>query len=282
MARRSGYYSDSTSSVQNAIKSLAANIRFATVDNPAKSIVVTSALPGEGKSTISKALGEVLAANGQRVIVVECDTRRRSMSGLLGIHPKAGIYAVIAGTVPLAEAIARTSTPGLYFLDAEPHIPGAIDLFATKQFKRLMEQLRNNFDAVIYDTPPLTAFIDAAVLGSSADATVLVVRRNYSRRSEIAAAVDQLKISGANIAGFVLNHCEAERSEYYYNYYNKDGKKVRSSKGRSSSPLPSFLQGGGASAPSAGGAAVPAPTVQAPDDEVDAYGSHVARKPPAI
>lgn len=215
--------------LQNAVKTLATNIRFASVDNPVRSIAVTSSVPNEGKTTIATNLAQALASGGKSVLLMECDMRRRSLGNTLGVHAQNGIYAVLSDQVTLEEATVRTEIRNVWFLDAEPHIPNPVDILGSRRFQSFLRSLRSEYDYVILDTPPLTAFIDAAVTASIADGTLLVVRRNFVRRDEVLSAYDQLKKAEANVLGTVLNFCEDRKSEYYYEYYNKEGKKIRKS-----------------------------------------------------
>ena len=171
--------------VQNAAKTLAANIRFASVDNPVSSIVVTSSIPGEGKTFVAIELAKALAASGKRVLIMECDMRKRSLAARLGRHGLHGIYDVLSGEADITEAVTPTGTENLWFLDAEPNIPNPTDIVSSKRFRGLLQGLRREFGYVVMDTPPLGAFVDAAVLGSVADATVLVVRQNFVRRDDM-------------------------------------------------------------------------------------------------
>lgn len=211
--------------MQNAVKTLATNIRFASVDNPVHSIVVTSSITNEGKSTIAVALSEALASGGKSVLLVECDMRRRSIAGMLGLHAQNGLYAVLSAQVELEEAVVRTSMRGVSFLDAEPHIPNPVDILGSRRFHSFVESLKSSYDYVVFDTPPLSAFVDAAVIGSVVDGALLVVRRNFVKREAVVSSLEQLKKAGANVLGTVLNYCENERSDYYYEYYNKSGSK---------------------------------------------------------
>ena len=211
--------------MQNAVKTLATNIRFASVDNPVHSIVVTSSIPNEGKSTIAVALSEALASGGKSVLLVECDMRRRSIAGMLGLHAQNGLYAVLSAQVELEDAVVRTSMRGVSFLDAEPHIPNPVDILGSRRFHSFVESLKSSYDYVIFGTPPLSAFVDAAVIGSVVDGALLVVRRNFVKREAVVSSLEQLKKAGANVLGTVLNYCENERSDYYYEYYNKSGSK---------------------------------------------------------
>lgn len=234
MARKKKGSSDALV-VQNAAKTLVANIRFASVDTPVKSIVVTSSVPNEGKTTVSHNLAVAIASGGKRCLLVECDMRRRSMADVIGAHARYGIYAVLSGQVELADAVVSTGQTNLSFLASEPHIPNPADLLSSRRFRHLASELEKLYDYVIFDTPPVGTFVDAAVLASIADATVLVVRDHYTKRAEVVAAYEQLKKADANLIGVVLNGCESESSEYYYAYYNKDGKRVRKSEDHVSS-----------------------------------------------
>lgn len=222
MSRRSNRGTSDAVFLQNAIKTLAANIRFASVDNPIKTLVVTSSVPNEGKSTISVELARALAAGGKDVLLVEGDLRRRTLAGTLGVHPRNGIYGVLSGQVALDEAVVSVGgKPGLWLLDAEPHIPNPVDIFSSRRFHRFVDSLRRTYDYVIFDTPPLSTFVDAAVLGSVCDGTLLVVREDFVKREDLLAAYDQLRKAEANVIGTVLNCCDTRGGDYYYSYYDQ-------------------------------------------------------------
>lgn len=217
--------------VQNAAKTLLANIRFASVDRPVKSIVLTSSVPNEGKSTVAYNLAQAIASSGKRTLIVECDMRRRSLADMVGARARHGIYAVLSGQVELNEALVATSHRNLFFLDSEPHIPNPADILSSQRFRKLVAQMESDFDYVVIDTPPVGTFVDAAIIAALADATALVVRERFVKRAELQNAYDQLKKADANVIGVIMNMCEAESSEYYYAYYNKEGKRVRKSEG---------------------------------------------------
>ena len=217
--------------VQNAAKTLLANIRFASVDRPVKSIVLTSSVPNEGKSTVAYNLAQAIASSGKRTLIVECDMRRRSLADIVGARARHGIYAVLSGQVELDEALVATSHRNLFFLDSEPHIPNPADILSSQRFRKLVAQMESDFDYVVIDTPPVGTFVDAAIIAALADATALVVRERFVKRAELQNAYDQLKKADANVIGVIMNMCAAESSEYYYAYYNKEGKRVRKSEG---------------------------------------------------
>ena len=218
--------------VQNAVKTLVANIRFASVDNPIRVIGVTSSIPNEGKSTVSYALAQALANGGQTVLLIDCDLRRRFLANMVGVHAQAGIYGVLSGQVSIEDAAVRTHSNGLYFLDCEPHIPNPVDILSSRRFKDFLAQMRDKFTYVVVDTPPLTAFVDGAVISQNVDGMLLVVRQDQTKRDDVLAAYEQLQKADANVIGCVLNFADNEKSDYYYSYYNKEGKRVRKSKSK--------------------------------------------------
>lgn len=220
-------------SVVNSAKTLLANIRFMDVDSPVRTMALTSAVPNEGKTFVTANLASAIATSGKTVLVVECDMRRRSMSRALGTHPQYGIYSVMSGERTIQEAAVKTSTPNMYFLDAEPRIPNPSDLLNSNRFASFVDLARNNYDYVLFDTPPVGTFVDAAVLGTKVDAVFMVVREGYTRKAEIASAADQLKKSGCNLAGIIMNFCERSSNDYYYYYYYTHEDKR-------SSPMPSL------------------------------------------
>lgn len=221
--------------IQNAAKTLLANIRFASVDNPIRSLLMTSSVPNEGKSTVAVNLAQAAATSGMRVLLVECDMRRRMLANLIGVHAQSGIYAVLSGQVPLDQAVVATPTNGMYLLDSEPHIPNPADIVSSKRFKHLLATMEDAYDLVILDTPPVGTFVDAAVILALADGAALVVREKFTPRAEVQKAYEQLQKAGAHVIGAVMNFCEAESSEYYYEYYTKDGKRAK--KDASSAPV---------------------------------------------
>lgn len=218
--------------VQNAAKTLFANIRFMSPDNPVRSLVLTSSVPNEGKTRTSYELAKAIATSGKSVVLVDADMRRRSLAALIEVHPESGLYAVLSDEVPLRNAVVETQVPNLFFLDCEPGIPNPADVISSKRFLRLTYRLTEAYDYVIYDTPPLGAFVDSAILSTLVDGTILVVKPGTVKRSELADSYDQLQKAGANVLGICATFCETSSSDYYYAYYTKDGVKVDPSEGR--------------------------------------------------
>ena len=174
--------------VQNAAKTLLANIRFMSVDNPYKLISLTSSVPNEGKTFVTASLGQAIATSGKTCLVVECDMRRRSLANYLSLHPAHGLYSVLSGQQKLSDAVTATRQRGMYFLDAEPHIPNPPDLLNSRHFEELRDSILNSFDYVIFDTPPVATFVDAAVLSARVFLMKFVQTISSKRRVPISRA----------------------------------------------------------------------------------------------
>lgn len=208
-------------------ETLLANIRFASVDEPVKTIVITSTGVDEGKTTTAIALAMAMARSGKRTLIVDCDMRRRSVGRVLGMHANAGVYAVLSGRVPLKRAVTQTAQPNLYLLDCEPNVANPSDMLSTKRFAALMATLRNAFDYVVIDTPPLSLFVDAAVVSTLADGVALVVRQRRAKKRAVADALSQLDAANARVLGLVLTFAQKGDDDYYYYYYNEENKRIK-------------------------------------------------------
>ncbi len=208
--------------LQEAIKTLRTNISFASIDDPVKTIMVTSTKPSEGKSTIASALCVSLAEAGSATLLVENDLRRPRLANYFKIRCKQGLSDVLMGTATLNDAIVRTEFPNLFFLDVGRKIANPVDTLATKRYKAIVEAMQSSFRYVVIDTPPLAAFVDAAIISTLVDKTIYVIRAGRVDKKEVVEAVDQLRKANADILGVVLNGTARSSSHYdYYTYYDK-------------------------------------------------------------
>ena len=210
----------------NAVDTLYANVRFSDVDREVGLIAVTSAVPDEGKSTVSLALAGAMARSGKRTLLVECDMRRHTLAARLGARAGGGVFAVLSGQMRLSEAAWATEAPNLWFLDAEPGVPDPAGVLGSERFARMLASLKRQFDYVVMDTPPLLAFSDAAIVASRADAALIVVREGHAHRRELEQARAQLDQSGARVLGAVTNMCREDPLESYYRYAKGAGIEV--------------------------------------------------------
>lgn len=212
----------SSDSIRNAANTLLANIEFSGVDEPIRTIAITSSIPNEGKSTITLGLAAAAGQAGRKVLVMEGDLRRRSLRAAVNAHPQHGLHAVLTNSCTLEDAVAPTALRGVDFLDAEPGIPNPEELLSSKRYAALIAHARETYDLVIIDTPPVGAFADAAVVARLVDGAILVVRESFTDKRAAQLAMEQLKASGAHVLGVVMNFEEMASGSgygYYYGYY---------------------------------------------------------------
>ena len=214
-----------------AYRSLRTNLNYLTPPKPPRVIVVTSALPGDGKTTTAVNLAVTLAHQGQRVILIDAETRRGTVHDVFGIPPAPGFFDLMYGQASPGECIRRVAMEGGGTIDVLPlgSAPSVnpADLLQAQRLQPLFERLRQQYDYVLIDTPPLNLFTDAALIGSQADALLLVARSDRTEREELRFAVAQLRNVQVNLAGAVLNDVEFRRSSRYrlgYGYYYDYGK----------------------------------------------------------
>lgn len=207
--------------VSDSAQSLFANIRFSSVDHPIHTVVVTSSIPNEGKTFVAVNLARAMAGESRTCLLVEGDLRKRSIAATIGVHPRHGIYSVLSGRHTLEESAVPTAKAGLYFLDAEPQIPDPPDFLGSHHYGDFLAQAAKRFDYIVIDTPPVAAFVDAAVVAAHVDATFLVIRQNFTKRNIVQSSVEQLKTAGAHLKGVIMNACDMKdsASSDYYNYY---------------------------------------------------------------
>ena len=148
--------------------------------------------------------------------------RHRTLANMLGIHRAGGLYAVLSDQMSIDEAVIDTDQPNLFFLDAEPRIPNPADIIASRRFAKLVAALEEKYQYVIFDTPPVGTFVDAAEVAAITDGTIYVIRQDFAKRNEILAAFDQLNKAEVNVIGTVMNCCETSSHDYYYSYYGGD------------------------------------------------------------
>lgn len=215
------------SEIGNSFKTLLANIHFASIDEDLKSIAVVGTGIDEGKTMVSINLAVAIASSGKNVLIVEGDMRKRSLAKIFDIHPKFGIYSVLSGRCTPEQAIYQTKIKNLFFLDSEPNIPAPTDILSTKRFAKLLDNLHEKFNYIIFDTPPLSSFVDGAIISNLTDATLLVVRENKAKKKDIDSTLQQLQSAKANLLGTILTFSsDVTENNYYYAYYNKNKERI--------------------------------------------------------
>ena len=224
-----------------AYRTLRTNIQFSSVDKPVKTLLVTSSSPGEGKSTTAANLAVVLAQNGQRVILVDSDLRRPVLHKVFDVPNNAGLTTALLANDPaqISAQLQPTEVDNLAVLTCGPIPPNPSELLGSHRMAGLVETLAGLADIVIFDSPPVLAVTDAAVLARQVDGVLLVVDAGHTKEHGLAAAAGELEKTGGNVLGVALNRLDTRRgyNYYYYYYYSEeDGERKRSKDRRSQGP----------------------------------------------
>jgi succinoglycan biosynthesis transport protein ExoP len=217
------------SSFSESFRTIRSAIRMAGIDNAAKTVAISSALPGEGKTTTTLSLGRVSAMAGTRTVVVDCDLRRRLLTKALHDKSEAGLIEVLNGEVTLSDVLVKDAETDLALLPVKEMTFTPRDLFGSKAFDDLLERLGENFDLVILDTAPVLAVADTREIAAKADAVIVAARWKKSAVGVVRKAILELRNVKANIIGVVLNSVDLEAQArygydtqgYYYQSYRK-------------------------------------------------------------
>lgn len=220
------------SPISEAYRVLRTNIQFTTLDRPVKTLLVTSASPGEGKSTTVANLAVVMAQAGMKVVALDSDLRRPILHHLFNVSNREGLTNALLQERPALDGcLLETDVANLQVMPTGPLPPNPSELLGSQRMKNLLEELRDQADMVLLDSPPTLAVADAAVLANEVDGVVLVVDAGKTRRGAGQRAVDQLAQVGANLLGATLNKLTPRRGAgyyyYYYYYSSEDGRRKR-------------------------------------------------------
>lgn len=215
-------HEDPRSPRAEAFRQLRTNLQFLDVDTPHKAVVVTSSLPGEGKTTTLANLAIALAAAGQQVIVVEADLRRPKLADVLGLDRTIGLTSVLTGRIRVEHAIQHWSGGTIDVLASGPLPPNPSELLASQQMASLIDQLREHYGVVLLDTPPLLPVTDAAAVAPAADGVLLVCRYKQTRCAQVQSAVAALSAVSTTVLGTIFTmvpatgpHAYAQYTTYY-------------------------------------------------------------------
>ena len=182
--------------------------------------VVTSALPLEGKTTVATNLAASLAQFGRSVLLVDTDLRRPRIHHIFDIDSEVGLTSLVVGLATPGDAIQRTKVEGLSVLPAGPIPPNPSELLHSTAFGRLKDDLLTQYDWVVFDSPPMGAVTDAAILAPQMDGVLLVIRAGRTTRDSILSARKQLNSVSARMLGCVVNDTDVKLKGYQYGTYS--------------------------------------------------------------
>jgi len=224
---------DPKSPVSEAYRSLRTNIQFSRVDQKIKAVLVTSSGPKEGKSTTSANLAIAMAQSGKRVVLIDADLRRPVVHSIFGMDKDEGLTNYMMDDIDYDTMIKKSIMDNLYVIPSGVLPPNPSEMLESEKMKKLLERLRNDFDFVLFDTPPIIAVTDAAILGTIVDGAILVVKAGQTNYDALVRAKSLLDAVNTRILGALLNGVEVGGMYgsyyyyYYHHYYSKPGGKKK-------------------------------------------------------
>jgi len=211
------------SAAAEAFRLLRTNIEFASIDAPVRSLVVTSAMPNEGKTVTAANLAIAFAQAGRRVLLIDADLRKPSVHRMFDFTNDHGLLTLLSSDAVSVDAIARpTDQQNLRVLTSGPLPPNPAELLGSRRMKTVFERLLHDADLLVFDCPPARIVADAMVVSSLVDGTLLVVDAKRSHRNSVRQGREALARAGANVLGVVLNRVQGEKSGAYARYYGKE------------------------------------------------------------
>lgn len=221
---------DPTSSMSEAYQAVRTSVELSSELANRKTLLVTSSRAGEGKSTTSLAMARDAAAAGQKVLLIDADMRRPSMHGQLGLPKEPGLSNFLTQQIMIETVIHETDIPGLSFIAAGPKPPSPAELLSGTAFRTMLSYLKDRYDQIIIDSPPVLGLADAPRIASVVDATMMVIEANRSQRGAIDSALRRLTAARAHFIGAVLVKFDPKKADFgssytddYYGYGQEDG-----------------------------------------------------------
>lgn len=213
--------------VSEEIKKVRTNLKFTAVTDDIKTIMVTSSVPGEGKSFISANLAVAFAQNEERVLIIDCDLRKGRQKKIFEIaERKSGGFSSLLINKNFEEDykkyIRKTNVNNLYLISSGPFPPNPSELLSSERCKKIIEMLKSKFDIIILDCPPLVGLNDTLVISSYADISIIVARHKKTPMDVLEKSKKALENVGVKKLSVILNQIDTKVNSYYYGHYYKD------------------------------------------------------------
>jgi capsular exopolysaccharide synthesis family protein len=223
---------DSRSPLAESYRHLRTSVLLSTAGRAPRSLLVTSSLPGEGKTTTAVNTAVSLAQTGASVVLIDADMRRPRLRSIFGLSDRPGLSSILSSDVSredMLAMIAKDEVTGLHVLTSGPIPPNPAELLGSAQMRHLMTMLQAEFTHVVVDSPPVNSFTDGVLISSMVDGVLLVVHGGKSSRNVVRRSRQLLHDVGAKVFGVVLNNVNLQSNDYYYyqryyasNYYKGD------------------------------------------------------------
>lgn len=206
-----------TSIVSEEFRSIRTNIQFSMVDKKIQTLLVTSTTAESGKTTVAVNLAAAFAAEGTRVLVVETDMRKPRIHKIFKSEKSQGIANLITNRdLLLEDVVQQSSIKNLSFLTCGPIPPNPSELLNSNRMTELIEEMKQQYDLVVFDSPPVLAVTDAQILSTKVDGTLFVIPEGEVKKEEVHDAAERLKKVDANVLGTIMNKVELDAEAYYY------------------------------------------------------------------
>ncbi|WHZ02857.1 CpsD/CapB family tyrosine-protein kinase [Neobacillus sp. YX16] len=212
---------DPKSPISEQYRTIRTNIQYSSIDNEIHTIMVTSSGPGEGKSTSAANLAVVFAQLGKKVLLVDADLRKPTAHRTFGINNLFGFTTVLTKQATLIKTVHETEEKDLYILTSGPIPPNPAELLSSKSMEQFIEEAKELFDYVIFDTPPLLAVADPQIIANKVDGSIFVVSSGKTEIEPAKKAKELLVNAQSKMLGVVLNNKEMKSNDYYYYYGTK-------------------------------------------------------------
>lgn len=209
---------DPKSPISEQYRTIRTNIQFSTIDEEVRTILVTSSGPGEGKSTTAANIAVVFAQQGKKVLLVDTDMRKPTVHYTFNMTNTYGLTSVLTKKVELNEAVQKGNSETPSVLSSGPIPPNPAELLSSKAMSEFLTTALDEYDLIIFDTPPVLVVTDAQILANKCDGTILVVSSETTEKEAAVKAKDLLLSAQAKILGVVLNNKKAVKTTNYYYY----------------------------------------------------------------
>lgn len=208
---------DPKSPISESFRNLRTNVHYTNIDKEVKIIQITSSLQGEGKSTITANYGVTLAQSGKKVLLMDCDLRRPQIHKMFSLSNTNGLSNILVGDNLMDKNIKETKIHNLFILTSGPIPPNPAEMLDSKRMRDLVDSLKDHFDMILMDSPPVMPVTDGLILSQIVDGTIVVVALGSTEREAYKKSMDALENIGANVLGTVINKASS-KAGYYVNY----------------------------------------------------------------
>lgn len=210
---------NSKSRAAEAFRTLRTNIQYSSLDSEIKLLVVTSSSPQEGKSTVISNLAVTMAQSGKKVLLMDCDFRKPTIHKQFGIPNSNGLSDIIIGEKKIEECLKTSEVKNLYILTCGTVPPNPSELLGSKAMTKYLNELKEIFDIVLIDAPPVLAVTDAQLLSVNADGTLLVASYGKTEKKAVVKSKEMIDKVGGKLTGVIFNMVPTKANEYYYSKY---------------------------------------------------------------